>query len=741
MNSENMVKTSKRLKVIELSVLFLFLVLYVWNISHYFWTLPTPSDPLQYLGPMVWKSTYAYWPWLDRLSLAIGLRVFSIFIPTTYLAGPVYIGFINTLTMIIACVWLYRRQGFLAAILICIFFNTSLFLLGFATYIYPIQTEAFYALLAFIAFFADEHSRIYRKRFIFAGIFSAFAVFSKITGIFAAFYFLIYFVCKKEWKGLRNFVIGAFLGTSIVCVLFIALFNIESFNNILYLFFKSNQWSGRNLNNLISFLDQILSVKYFPVFISLFIVASAYKQTISRRLFCFSWANIAVIYFIYTFTHRGGSVISTYIYSAYIFAGIGLAAALGSIFAEAETTFLKRRLVNDTWLIIGISLLSFFLICTGLVIGTKYPAVRNFNMSYLYYKPFDIFVSGHVSIPEVWRWLFTLGPILVLLFLLLSQISRSKMWIILFMLITSLWGAAFNGGLAYKKVEFDRHEAGFFYEAAPVLNEVPDQKFSIFVRAWNKHPHSDRLLWVYRQFFNKKYILPNNFDAEYKTDNRIKGSIKYIKQEGDLINIKGKQILTDDLTTIKEYFPKVRIVKELAWKGIELYVVDVSLPKPLLKLNFEPLNETKVVNSSVLSESIPPLEIGGIRGDFNFECITADENILEIRPVNSDKNADLAIQLKLLGKKFLDLKSKEKVSFSVEIFLPEKAKRCEIYIQDYAKGWRRKIVAVKPNRSYKNYNINKQIGKTVSDFSLGVYWEPTSVDSVLKIRNVRVYAW
>lgn len=573
-----MVKTNNRLKILELSVLFLFLALYVWNISHYFWTLPAPSDPLQYLGPMVWKSTYAYWSWLDRLSLAIGLRIFNIFVPTTYLAGPAYIGFINTLTMLIACRWLYKRQGFLAAVLICVFFNTSLFLLGFATYIYPIQTEAFYALLAFIAFFADEHSRIYRKRFIFAGIFSAFAIFSKITGIFAAFYFLIYFVCKKEWRGLRDFVIGSFLGTSIVCVLFIALFNIESFNNILYLFFKSNQWSGRDLNNLISFLDQMLSVKFFPVFISLFVAVSAYKEAISRSLFCFSWANIAIIYFIYTFTHRGGPVISTYIYSAYIYAGIGLAATLGSIFAEAETTYLKRRLVNDTWLIIGISLLSFFLICAGFVIGIKYPAVRNFNMSYLYYKPFDIFIPGHVSIPEVWRWLYTLGPILVLILLLLSQLTKSKKTIIFFMLITSLWGAAFNGGLAYKKAKFDMYRAGFFYEAAPVLNEVSDKKFTIFVRAWNKHPHSDRLLWVYRHFFDKKYPRGNEYDSQYKNQRIIRGSIAYVKQEKDLVRIKGKQILTDDLATIKRYYPRIKIVKEFGWKKIKLYIVDVSLP-------------------------------------------------------------------------------------------------------------------------------------------------------------------
>jgi len=740
MNSENMIKTNNRSKILELSVLFMFLALYVWNIFHYFWTLPVPSDPLQYLGPMVWKSTYAYWPWLDRLSLAIGLRVFSMFIPTTYLAGPVYIGFINTLTMLVACCWLYKKKGFLSAVLICIFFNTSLFLLGFATYIYPVQTEAFYALLAFIVFFAGKDTRIYPKRFIFAGILSAFAVFSKITGIFATLYFLIYFACNKKWRGLRNFVIGAFLGTSIVFVLFIVLFNIQSFKNVLYLFFKSNQWSGRDLNNLVSFLDQMLSVKFFPIFISLFVVVDAYKQTVSRQLFCFSWANIAVIYFIYTFTHRGGSVISPYIYSAYIFAGIGLASTLGSIFNEAETAFFKKA-VGDRWLKIGVALSSFFLICAGLVIGIKYPAVRNFNYSYLYYKPFDIFIPGHVSIPEVWRWLFTLGPILVIIFLLLTQVNRSKTAIILFMLITSLWGAAFNGGLAYQKAKFDRYRAGFFYEAAPVLNEVPDKKFSIFVKEWNKHPHSDRLLWVYREFFNKKYILPNSFDAQYKTDNRIKGSIKYIKQEGDLINIKGKQILTDDLDTIKRYFPQVKIIKGIGWKGIKLYVIDVTLPEPSIRLNFEDWNGSKVVNIAELSKSVPPLKIGGIRGRFGFERMLAEENILRILPIEPDKNGNLLIQLSLVREDTLNLKDSKNVVLSVVVKMPCKSKRSEIFIQDKVEKWDRKKISIDNNTSWKRYRVYKRIRGNASDFSMGIYWDPMRADDTLEIKSVLVYVW
>jgi len=224
------------------------------------------------------------------------------------------------------------------------------------------------------------------------------------------------------------------------------------------------------------------------------------------------------------------------------------------------------------------------LICAGLILGVNEPTVRNFDYSYIYYTLHDIFVPGDISMPEAWRWLFTLGPILVLLSLLLTQLSKSKTIIIFFILIISLWGAAFNGGLAYQKVKFDMYRAGFFYEAAPVLNEVPDRKFSIFVRAWNKHPKSERLLIVYRQFFDEKYPRGNDYDSENKNKRIIRRSIAYIKKEKDLLlRIKGKQILTDDLITIKKVFPTVEKIKEISWQGINLYVVDVSLPKPRLK--------------------------------------------------------------------------------------------------------------------------------------------------------------
>ncbi|MCK4822605.1 hypothetical protein KA005_42970 [bacterium] len=273
------------------------------------------------------------------------------------------------------------------------------------------------------------------------------------------------------------------------------------------------------------------------------------------------------------------------------------------------------------------------------------------------------------------------------------------------------------------------------------MNEVPDQKFSIFVRKWNEHPSADRLLWVYRQFFDKKYPRGNEYDSQYKNQRIILGSIAYIKQEKDLVSIKGKQILTDDLTTIKKFYPIVKIVKEIDWKGIKLYVADVSLPEPSLRLNFQDWNGPRVVNIAKLSEVIPSLKIGGIRGSFSFECMLSDENILKIISRNPDKNSNLLIQLSLARKDTLNLKGGESVLISADIKMPCKSKRSEIFIQDKVEKWNRGRVLVTHNASWKNYRILKRIRKDALSVSAGVYWDPTRENETLEIKNVLVYIW
>ena len=738
--------------ITELLILIGFTGLYVWNISHYFFTLPMPSDPLQYLNSMDWGSTYGYWPWLDRIAFAIGLRVFSILTPVPYLAGPLYIGFINTLTLIVAAAWLYRQRGFISALFICIIFNTSVFHLGFATYIYPIQTEAFWALIAFITFFSNENSRIYKQRYIVAGFFACFAVFSKITGAFAAFYFFVYLVHGRKWRDLAAFFLGGICGAVFLLGVFVLLFNTESLQNVFHLFFKTTHTRATGLTNLVSFLDQMTSVKFFPVFISLFVLIGAYKHIFLRRLFCFAWANITTLYFIYTFTHRGGAAIPTYIYSAYIFTALGLAATIGVFFDSIEKPILKKC-PDDKNPLILISMICLTLVCIGFIVGVKYPSVFDYNNSYLYYEAADIFTPNKISIPEFWRWTYTLGPILIVVLLMTMQTSRSKGCLVFFMLTVSLWSAVYNGGLAYGKANFDRKMAGFFYKAAPVLNEVPDQKFSIFVKEWNKQRHSHRLPWVYRAFFNEKYKKGTGYDAQYKNHRLIKGSIKYLKSENELKKLRGKQLLTDDPGLISRYYTSVDIVKTIPWEGINLYVVE---PKNALKagaelkpedselksnatLNFKDLIDTKPVHWEEVNTR--KRIVSGIRGEFFFERFKDDDTAFRIIPKRPDGKGDLLLQVSFIDKSDLDLASDKYIRLRAQVKLTGGTSGAELFIQDQSGKWDKRVKKLTQTEKWQTIQVEKRIRNQSTNFLAGIFWRPKDTESRVEIRNVRVYIW
>jgi len=308
------------------------------------------------------------------------------------------------------------------------------------------------------------------------------------------------------------------------------------------------------------------------------------------------------------------------------------------------------------------------------------------------------------------------------------------------MLTTSLWGAAFIGGLAYQKASFDRFRAGFFYDAAPVLNEVPDQQFNIFVKAWNEHPRSEYLLWVYRLFFDEKYPRGHNFDSQYKNDNLIRGSINYIKEKKDLVNIRGKQILTDDLCLMKEIFQEVDIVKEIEWKRIKLYVVDVCLPEQLFNLDLEGWDGPSIVSDTEVNNVAPLLKIGGIRGKFNFERIRGEENILKIIPVKPDKNGKLLIQLSLASEVVwrLSRNQKKNVILSLDVKMPSPSNRSEIFIQDKAVEWERDRTEIRNDSSWKRYRIYKRIRDNSTEFLMGVYWDPVQESETFEIKNIQI---
>ncbi|MBL7053951.1 hypothetical protein ISS06_01990 [Patescibacteria group bacterium] len=316
-------------------VLLLFVILYITHLIKYFWTLPTPSDPLQYLGSAAWGTTYGYWPWLDRISLAVNLKLFTIFFSKIYIAGMVYIGFINSLILSISMLWAFKKSGIWASLLIGLFINSSYLMLGWGTYLYPDQTVALYCLISFFFYFSNIKEKKYFNSILISGIFASLATLTKATGIMAPLFFLGHIIYKKDWKKLKQFITGMILGTIIIVLLFISLYNWQSFVNVYNQFFFGNNGLISNINainnphygtNAGYFYKTLLSIKYFPL-IALFIVVKAYKKEKTRNLFLFAWGNIIII----SILKANGPAIPSYIYTAYVFTCLGLAIYLSDL--------------------------------------------------------------------------------------------------------------------------------------------------------------------------------------------------------------------------------------------------------------------------------------------------------------------------------------------------------------------------------------------------------------------------
>jgi 4-amino-4-deoxy-L-arabinose transferase-like glycosyltransferase len=318
-------------------ILLPFVGLYIFNISKYFWTLSVPSDPLQYLGSAVSGTTWGYWPWLDRITLAVNLRFFTMLFLPKYIVGMIYAGFINTAILIISMVWALKKSGSWAALLVGIFINSSYLMLGWSTYLYPDQTVALYTLLAFIFYFSNIKDRHYFKPVLMAGFFAALASFTKVTGIVAPLFFIIYIICKKRWKHLKEFLLGIITGSIFIILFFILLYNWQSFINVYQQFFFGKAGISNNIItdlNIVSygasyFHEILLSMKYFP-FVALFFAIGAYRNEKTKNLFFLAWLNIIMLCLL----RPTAPSIPSYIYTAYVFTCLGLAIYLSDLISN-----------------------------------------------------------------------------------------------------------------------------------------------------------------------------------------------------------------------------------------------------------------------------------------------------------------------------------------------------------------------------------------------------------------------
>ncbi len=555
-------------------ILVLFVLMYGFNISNYFFTLPSPSDPLQYLGPSVWKSTYGYFGYfgyLDRINLVSGLRVFSMFISPIYLAGPCYIIFVELLTLIIGLSWCYKVAGKWAMLIFAIIINSSYMTLSIATYIYPVQTAALYSLLAVMCFYYRNTKIKYFNLLIFSGIFSGLACFSKVSevgGLIFLFSYLLFI--EKSLVRCLKYCVGVMVGVIVSLGVFVILFNYQSLFNLFDVFFRTFRGMcvpDSYKSNVVQYLYTLLDFRYFPVFISLFIAVDVYKKASSRLIVFYSWSFIVTIFAIYAFiSGRGGYTIPYYIYTPYIVASLGLSIYFANIVNDQKNKDVKFPLF----------VILLFVCCgIGMLIGFNNPVIEAFNTGYNYYQTLDMYtVDTKIFYNYFTKVFYILGPIAIIVLLTFVEGSKSKKAVLFLLVVVSLFSSAYNGGIARKKAKADSGEANFFYDIAPVFNQVDDTKFAVYIK---NNTHVDRLLWVYGLFFDKKYRRGISYDSAVANEKDIQSNIKIITEPSQFIATDfGNTILTDDQVIVMSLFKASNIIKTIQWKDKSLYIIRVT---------------------------------------------------------------------------------------------------------------------------------------------------------------------
>jgi len=548
-------------KILEILILLAFPSIYVSCVLQHFWTLPFPSDPMFYLEPAgVWHSLVDIFPCIDRVVVSIGLRLSDSIFSPTYAAGMYYIAIVNSLIVAIGVFWCYIKRGFLAGVFAGVLLLTSYTLLAYGTYIYADQTMALFALLAFVFFSSEYKSRCFGPM-ILAGIFTALTCFSKLTGVVILIPFIILIVSERKWGEIKKLVIGFLAGTLVVFFITYLLFGWDSIAYLpsaamkYYLFASpvSNIRYGINL----SYFDMLVKPYYLPIFFSMIILVGAYREKLTRNLYFAAMSFVAFLVLSIAIT-RSAQAIDSYLYPAVVFSSLGLAMYVATILKEGSTRLPTRFnfiFGNKAQLIYAATCL----ICVfcALQIG----------VDHYFYTLHPQAKSASVII----RTAYSIIPLMIIGGLLLIERSKSHIAILLFMILISLWSPAYNGAFAYNKARADRVRASFFYEAAPILNEVPAKEFSVYVEDWNINPYMNRLPRIYRPFFNDKYTKSSLADAERE----IANSIYWIEDRKYIPDAKGNYVLTDNPEEIRRCFPGAEAIEKIPWRGKTLTILEI----------------------------------------------------------------------------------------------------------------------------------------------------------------------
>ena len=298
----------------------------------------SPSDPVQYHNGAF--SDTGGFPYLDRLTLLVSLRLFALFVPVdAYLAPIMTLSYVLG-TASIAGFWLYHRFSSGAACLFMVIFASAPAWMSIASYSYPMQCLSFFLVLYLIAAdrFDDSH-----WRYVILGLISVFILFSKVQG---AAILLITFadiiMRREQWfMNMVRYGIGGIAGLAILLSLLFLLLGVNDtismFEEALFGHTLSGQIKGRGEGGIPPYFVYLFQPHYWLAFVGLilpFFVSAAPTQArstfVARQISFVGLGQFAFLMLIYLLTWRGGPPISNYILDSFTCGVISFAIMVGA---------------------------------------------------------------------------------------------------------------------------------------------------------------------------------------------------------------------------------------------------------------------------------------------------------------------------------------------------------------------------------------------------------------------------
>ncbi len=315
------------------------------------WTHPSPTDPINYLRPTLWRDmSVVTYP--DRLMVSLDMY-FSNLISRPFLDDPAlrmgafHSMLINTLCVLIGAAYCYLRAGFAAGLTYSVFLSTSYVYLRYSNEAYPDIDMSQHTLLAGAFLMAGYRRNVLISSTTLAGAFTVFVAISKPTSLATVAVVTVFlFTRRRDW---RSFLLGLLLGAVAAAGICLLAFDFDSIvrfatdlRSQMNYAIRSMTFGREGID--VSVYDAIVQQRYFPLLVGLFVLAAFWRDPEVRFWFVLGLAHLVLLSAIIGLSQTIRSDNAIYYHTACTCACVGLSLGLGRTLFEWDQ---KRGVVGQ----------------------------------------------------------------------------------------------------------------------------------------------------------------------------------------------------------------------------------------------------------------------------------------------------------------------------------------------------------------------------------------------------------